>query len=289
MERLSVLCFAGTYGLALVSELARVLVKGSMRWYVTLGLTALGWIVQTAYLANLGWVRGRLPVATPFESLLVVTWLLGAIALYLMMRAPKPVAVGLFVLPLVVVLSVVAGLSGPRENWGDWGGRTVFWGRVHGLLLLAGSVSSCVAFVAGLMYLAQARRLKRKSSPRFGFSLPSLEQSERLNRGAITLAFPLLTGGLFIGLALVATTSAADGPLLKWSDPKILSTGVMWLVFAVLLHARYRVAMRGRRMMILTLIAFGFLVFTLVGVDLFLPTAHGGGAAPRRVSGGAAV
>lgn len=281
MERLSVLCFAGTYGLALVCELARLLVKGSVRWYVTLSLTALGWVVQTAYLANLGWVEGRLPVATSFESLLVVTWLLAAIALYLMVRAPKPVAVGMFILPLVLGLSIVAGLSGSRGSWGDWGGRTVFWGRVHGLLLLAGSVSSCVAFVAGLMYLAQARRLKRKTAPRFGFSLPSLEQSERLNRGAIILAFPLLTGGLFIGLALVATTRATEGPLLSWTDPKILSTIVMWLAFAVLLHARFQAAMRGRRMMILTLVAFGFLVFTLVGVDLLLPTAHGGAVAGR--------
>ena len=80
MDRLSVLCFAGTYGLALISELARLLVKSSMRWYITLALTGLGWIVQTAYLSNLGWAQGRLPVATPFESLLVVTWLLGAIA-----------------------------------------------------------------------------------------------------------------------------------------------------------------------------------------------------------------
>ena len=57
-----------------------------------------------------------------------------------------------------------------------------------------------VAFAAGLMYLAQMRRLKSKRPARFGFSLPSLEQSERVNRGAITIAFPLLTFGLLIGM-----------------------------------------------------------------------------------------
>ena len=50
----------------------------------------------------------------------------------------------------------------------------------------------------------------------------------------------------------------------------------MWLVFAVLLHARFRPAMRGRRVMLLTIVAFAFLVFTWVGVEvLHLPTAHG--------------
>ena len=50
----------------------------------------------------------------------------------------------------------------------------------------------------------------------------------------------------------------------------------MWLVFAVLLHARFRPAMRGKSVMVLTIVAFGFLVFTWVGVEaLRLPTTHG--------------
>ncbi len=48
----------------------------------------------------------------------------------------------------------------------------------------------------------------------------------------------------------------------------------MWLVFAVLLHARFRPAMRGRSMMMLTIVAFAFLVFTWVGVEA-LAAAHG--------------
>ena len=69
-----------------------------------------------------------------------------------------------------------------------------------------------MAFAAGLMYLVQSNRLKHKRRPRFGFALPSLEQSERLNRGAITLAFPLLTFGLLIGVVLdLAVRRPASG------------------------------------------------------------------------------
>ena len=64
--------------------------------------------------------------------------------------------------------------------------------------------------------------------------------------------------------------------MLRWTDPKVLSALVMWLVFAVLLHARFRPAMRGKSVMVLTIVAFGFLVFTWVGVEaLRLPTSHG--------------
>jgi ABC-type transport system involved in cytochrome c biogenesis permease subunit len=281
MLRLEVLCFAGTYGLALLSELARFMTRCAARWYLTVGLTALGWLVQTAYLADLSWSQHKVPVTTVFESLLVLSWILALIGLYLMVRSPRPVAVGLFVLPLVLALVLLAGRFASRTaQWDEWGGATGFWGPVHGVFLLAGAVSTCVAFAAGLMYLVQSNRLKHKRRPLLGFSLPSLEQSERLNRGAITLAFPLLTFGLFIGVVLdLAVRRPVSGAPLSWSDPKVVSAGLMWLVFAVLLHARVRPAMRGRSVMLLTIVAFAFLVFTFVGLDVLrLPTAHGSSA-----------
>ena len=219
MDRLTVLCFGGTYGLALASELARFAVRSAARWYLTVGLTALAWLVQTFFLVNLARKDGAVPITTVFESLLLLSWIFAAIGLYLMVRAPKPVAVGVFVLPLVVALVTVAGFSAPRTaEWGNWRGATAFWGTVHGVFLIAGAVSTCIAFAAGLMYLAQANRLKHKRPPRFGFTLPSLEQSERVNRGAITVAFPLLTFGLMIGLILTLTArrgiaKPAAGPI----------------------------------------------------------------------------
>jgi ABC-type transport system involved in cytochrome c biogenesis permease subunit len=255
--------------------LARLVVRTSARWYLTVGLTALGWVVQTAYLANLGWHAQRLPITTVFESLLVLSWILAAIDLYLIVRSPEPLAVGIFVLPVVLALVIVAGLYAPRAEWSSWGGRVFFWVTVHVMFLVAGAVSTCVALVAGLMYLVQANRLKTKRLPRFGFVLPSLEQLERLNQGAITVAFPLLTFGLLLGAALILTKSESSAPPIGWTDPKVVSAGVMWLVFAVLLNARFRPAMRGRRVMLLTVLAFAFLVFTWVGVNVLMPTAHG--------------
>lgn len=279
MDRLKVLCFAGTYGLALLCELARLFVRSPFRWHLTVGLTALGWVVQTIFLANRAFKEQILPITSAFESVMLLAWIVALIGIYLMLHWPRQVAVGLFVLPLVLGLVSVAGWFAPRQS--DWleGGMVAFWGTVHGIFLLAGAVFTCLAFAAGLMYLAQMRRLKLKKGPLPGFSLPSLEQTERVNRGAITLAFPLLTFGLLIGLVLsvsVRSLAGQGGIAPGWTDPKVISALGMWLVFAILLHARFRPAMRGRSVMLLTIIAFGFLVFTWVGVEaLRLPTAHG--------------
>jgi ABC-type transport system involved in cytochrome c biogenesis permease subunit len=276
MDRLSIVCFAGTYALALASDLARFMVRAGARWYLTVGLTTLGWVVQTAYLANLAWHSHRLPVATVFESLLVLSWILAAIDLYLVVHSQRQAAVGVFILPVVLALVIVAGLSAPRADWSSWGGQVFFWGTVHGLFLMAGAASTCVAFAAGLMYLVQANRLKHKRPGWLGYTLPSLEQSERVNRGAIIVAFPLLTFGLLIGVILDLTVQHTGQTSIAWNDPKVLSALAMWVVFAVLLHARFRPAMRGRTVIIWTMVAFAFMVFTWVGVNLLhLPTAHG--------------
>jgi ABC-type transport system involved in cytochrome c biogenesis permease subunit len=252
---------------------------------MTVGLTFLGWLVQTVYLANLA-IKDHaiLPVTSAFESMMVLAWIVALIGLFFMLHWPRHVAVGIFVLPLVLGLVVVAGWFAPRQS--DWlsEGMMAFWGTVHGLFLLAGAVSTCIAFAAGLMYLVQMRRLKSKRPAPSGLALPSLEQSERVNREAITIAFPLLTFGLLIGMILSAQPRSPGGEAaftLRWTDPKVVSALGMWLVFAVLLHARFRPALRGRSVMVLTIVAFAFLLFTWVGIEaLHLPTAHGAAPAP---------
>ena len=80
MDRLKILCFAGTYGLALAAELARVVVRNPLRWHLTVGLTFLGWCVQTAYLANLAMDSPTgLPVNSAFESAITLSWVVALI------------------------------------------------------------------------------------------------------------------------------------------------------------------------------------------------------------------
>ncbi len=282
IDRLSILCFAGTYALALVAELSRFVMRSTARWYTAFGLTVLGWVVQTLFLANYAFKRASAaPVSTAFESMMLLSWIVALIGLYWMIRSPRALAVGLFVLPLVLGLVVIAGWFAPRESdWTQWGGTIAFWGTVHGVFLLLGAVFTSVAFFVGLMYLVQARRLKAKKPSRTEIGLPSLEQSERIHRAAITIAFPLLTFGLLIGIVLsflgTADIEATPVHVIRLTDPKVLSALLMWLVFASLLHARFRPAMRGRNMMVLTIVAFGFMVFAWVGVEaLRLRTAHG--------------
>src|SRR2546422_3008076 len=71
--------------------------------------------------------------------------------------------------------------------------------RSHVTLSVLGIALLALAFVSAALYLLQFRELKTK---RFGqvFQLfPPLERLDRLNYGALAIAFPPLTVGLLFG------------------------------------------------------------------------------------------
>jgi ABC-type uncharacterized transport system permease subunit len=118
------------------------------------------------------------------------------------------------------------------------------------------------------MYLVQVRRLRAKTPPGHGIKLLSLERLEAMNRRAIVLSFPLLTAGLLVGLALMLQQGDSLGELNRL---KILSTVILWVVFAILLYLRYGAHARGKRVAFMTIVAFGLLLFTLVSAHQFGP------------------
>jgi ABC-type transport system involved in cytochrome c biogenesis permease subunit len=54
------------------------------------------------------------------------------------------------------------------------------------------------------------------------------------------------------------------GRILEWTDPRILTALILWLVFAIVLYLRYGYHLRGRRVALLTIMAFALLLLTLV-------------------------
>src|SRR5262249_31143278 len=145
---------------------------------------------------------------------------------------------GVFVLPVVLSLILLAaywgqpgpGMSGMSLPEAD-SGR--FWLQLHVILFVLAATGISVAFVASIMYLLQAGRLKTKVLPNRGLKLLSLERLERMNRLGIGLAFPLLTVGALIGLALLIQERER---LTGWTDPRIAAAVLLWLVFGLVFY-----------------------------------------------------
>jgi ABC-type transport system involved in cytochrome c biogenesis permease subunit len=275
-QHVSHTCFGLSYLLALLFECARLRWPQPIFRYGSLAMGLIGLLTHSAYLV----FRQPTP-ATPHGALLAVAWVLAIFYVYGALHYNRqawaifvlPVVLGLVGLALVVVSSPEAAPSVEVPPWliGDR-----FWGSVHGVLLLLAAVGICVGFLASVMYLVQANRLRNKRNPLGGLKILSLERLEDMNRRAVNLAFPLLSVGLLLGAVLL---KHYHGLADNWLSVKVLGTVGLWLVFLLLLYLRYAAHVSGRRLAFFTILAFLLMLLVLVAAHPFAQTVTAGGLA----------
>lgn len=279
LERIEVICFAASYTVALVLEISRLLFRSGVRGAVMLGFAGAGLVAHSVYLYYRLYYRAVSADGSPLSSehdwYLIAAWVLVVAYLYLVYYHPRA-PFGLFLLPLVLGLIATAWLLDDRPAFvREPASKT--WGIVHGTSILLAVVSVSIGFAAGLMYLGQAWRLKRKRPPIRGLRLPSLEWLQRANGRAIVVSVLMLGVGVLSGIILALIRDRTQPAGLPWHDPVVLSTGVMftWLLSATVVGAYYKPARQGRKVAYLTVVSFVFLVIALA-VILSVNTKHGG-------------
>ncbi len=273
----TIACFATSYCIALALEIVRLWFRSAIRGAVMLAFAGLGLLMHALFLIGRASHNPQdVPLSSWFDWYLLAAWCLAALYLYLTFYHWRT-AVGVFILPLVLGLIAVAQFAADRTPFPQAEARNI-WGRVHGFSLLLGTVAVSLGFVAGLMYLAHAYRLKKKLPPLPGFRLPSLEWLERINSRALVVSAALLGAGVLSGVILNLIYRHNDSTAaLPWTDPAVWSSALLfaWLVAVILFNAVYKPARGGRKVAYLTVASFVFLALIL-GILLFVPTQHVG-------------
>jgi ABC-type transport system involved in cytochrome c biogenesis permease subunit len=263
-KHVTMVCFAASYLLALGLEAWALLRPRPILRLVSAGCVLAGLFAHTLFLVNAFFLAEQQPLlSSPYGSLLFLSWILAVFAVAGDLHHRR-VAWGLFVLPLVLVLiglAKVLPLNDRDVSFGGWWQGEQVWGTVHGVLLILAFVGACVGFLASVMYLVQAHRLRAKVPPGKGLKLLSLERLEQMNRRAITLTFPLLTAGVLVGLGQLLQHPAS---LTFPPDLKIVGAVGGWLVLGLLLYLRIGAHLRGRSVAQLTIVAFVLLLGSLV-------------------------
>ena len=218
---------------------------------------------------------GQLPFVDIAAAVSAFVWLLAVAYLYTE-AATDERAMGVFIVPLLVVLQGVSTLSDRVvEPAPVLDSR---WLAVHVLSLLSAYAAFTLACVVGITYVLLFRELKSKRLGFFAARLPSLQQLDRMNGRAVGIGWLFLTAGLAVGAVWLfrLQPETADPRVLAMSffDPKISVVVLSWLVYSFELYARRAIGWSGKRAAWLSTVGFSIVLLNLVPIGYFLTESH---------------
>lgn len=283
LANVHIYCFLLSYLAALLCEWGLVVRRQSRILRLAGNIfAAAGMIAHTAYLIARSQEAGLPPLlASQQDWVLVMAWLGGLV--YLILRLThRGIAQGLFMLPAVLFLIVVAIFVS------DQGGGQLKelalrrWGLFHAASLVLGISAVIGACITGMMYLLHHQRLRNRHSWLQRLTLPSLENLTAWNRWMVVFSVPCLTIGMLTGFLLISWSGSDELTSdIPWTDPTILTTIVVWvamtgLLFRLLSHSHPT----GKAVAQLSLLSGAFLLITVLGPMLLanfgtLDTFHG--------------
>ncbi len=257
----------GLYGLGTLLLIPPVVRRRPSLSPAALGALGLGLLAHAGAIAVVAARIHRLPV-TDVRSALSFYAFLVTLAFFFVYLRYRITSLGLFMLPLVFLLTLIAALHAERSL--DSSAFRGGWLLVHIGSTILGYTGFFLTFVAALMYLMQEKELKSKKPRRFYYRLPSLEVLDELYYRSLVFGLPFLSVGMVTGF--VWATRTWKGP---WElDPKILASLVTWLIYLVLFSTRVSGGWRGRRAAYGAIFGFAAVMVTFLGISL-LSGPHG--------------
>ncbi len=257
----------GFYGLGIVLTLPSVIRRRPALSPASLGALGFGLLAHAGSLAWAAIQTHRLP-ATDVRSALSFFSFLVTFAFFVVYLRYRITSLGVFMLPLVFVLTLISSLH-PGRSFDSPAFRSG-WLLVHIASTILGYTGFFLTFIAAIMYLIQERELKSKKPRAFYYRLPSLEVLDEFYYRSLVFGFPFLSLGILTGF--VWASRAWRGP---WElDPKILASLLTWLIYLILFSTRLSGNWHGRRAAYVAIFGFAAMMVTFLGVS-FVSGQHG--------------
>jgi cytochrome c-type biogenesis protein CcsB len=233
-------------------------------------MNVVAWGVHLGELVTRGMAAHRWPWGNMYEFTSAICF--AAVTAYLVILTKQRVRfLGAFVMVAVVIGLGVATIwlyndPGPLQP-----ALNSYWIAIHVSAAIAATGAFSVAAVATGLYLLAARR---EATGRGGDGvlalLPGVESLDRLAHKITMFAFPIWTFAIMAG---AIWADQAWGRYWGW-DPKETWSFITWVGYAGYLHARATAGWRGRKAAVISLIAFGSLLFNFFGINFLVSGMH---------------
>jgi ABC-type uncharacterized transport system permease subunit len=235
-----------------------------INYFLLLGAFAL----HTTAMVLRGFDLKHCPVNNLYEATTFITWTI--VATYLALGIWSRLRfLGAFASPVLFAIGVFALMPSLDPKHGPTPQFTGADTSLHASLVLLAYGAFGLAAVAGGMFLTQEHNLKFNKLRAVLSLLPPIQRLELIASRLVLTGFILLTIGLSAGAYL---PHSAD--MHFYNDPKILWSGLLWVIYLSLLVSRWKFSQSGHRFAVGVIGAFTFLVLTFWGTALLSPLHH---------------
>ena len=212
----STLAFLGGLAHAIVSLRAGTWRDSRWHWLPM----AVGLVLQTAFLSIRGQEHGRCPLTNLFEVFIFIGWCV--VLLYFLVGATYRLSLlGVFTAPMIALLQALSLISSLDHSTPTAKTAPNPWLEIHAAVSLMAYAAFALSCITGVMYLVQARLLKKHRIHSLFYQLPPIHELAKVIQRLAGLGLLLLSAGL-----------AASIPLnLPVSNPKLVFAWVVWALY----------------------------------------------------------
>jgi ABC-type transport system involved in cytochrome c biogenesis permease subunit len=233
--------------------------------------TPLIWITLALHIFYLGartTAFDHPPITSVFEIMTILAMCIAVAYLYLEVKT-KTRNTGFFILLLAFVFQTVSSLFiKDLLTIPEYLHSLVLGFHVSAALLGYTAISLSAAY--GFLYLMLYHEIKSSRLGVIYTRLPNLEALETMSHKAEVFGFFMLSIAIAIGLFWLPRVFEN----FSYWDPKLVGSVFIWVLYAAGLAAKRTLGWQGRKTMIISIVAFGFVFLSMTVINLYLSGFH---------------
>ena len=229
------------YSVGLWHSLVTVVERRHKTFLAALTSISVGLLFHLVAIVFDGVALQAFPVRTLYQTASLTAFLITALFLWTYWRYRQE-SIAVFVFPVVFVLTLIASLAGPLDDW-VVGSAPRWWLAAHVGLFLLGYAALFLTSISGVMYLIQEHELKSKRPRAFYYRLPPLNKLDEVAYRTLSLGFVFVTLGVISASVYASSEWGA-----RWIvDPKIALAFLTWVIYLAMIFSRLAAGWRGRK------------------------------------------
>lgn len=212
---------------------------------------------------------GKSNIATTYDllTLIIAAFALAYLLLYLKYRRPT---IGLFIAPIIVILSIITLFFEPGSD-AEMINAEIFFMYVHLPFVIMGSVFLAITFFASILYIVRDYNLKKKNFSPIINRFPPLDTINKILNSSLQIGVSLLIIGIFLGFLYMHKAFVGEADVnFENITTKVNFSLITCLYFLVLLIVQKKVGMLPNKLAKWTILGFILLIITYISVGLFI-------------------